>query len=322
MSVEEQQLRTNIDAILAQAPGSPTLNGCIPAQQSFIIQYGLDMIHDGNKPEWAAQVCASIAILYQSGIERFLPPSIALAGETLAEAIKTIPVTGQTMRTNAEAQLETVMAQNNADLNIIKWWASNFQRQSMWQEIGGAVRHVLANQLTNEVGVQHYSFGDEHIACKEHYDRLLPEWKTKLLPSIAFYKAFTAIALAKVEVPGKGDGTITVQRGFNLANMQAQYPPPEQWNIVGGEITRLPGRTMDSTSLGPPSSLYSNEGNVVLEFKIPISRVFSAYFLSSMFCCDDISFNSDKKKMDDIFVSEHEIVCDVSQIKGKIVSLK
>jgi hypothetical protein len=66
MSSEEQQLQTNINAILAQTPGSVPLEQCTSDQRGYIIQYGMDMIRNGNKPEFAAQVCAHMAILIQT----------------------------------------------------------------------------------------------------------------------------------------------------------------------------------------------------------------------------------------------------------------
>ncbi|MDR1233515.1 MAG: hypothetical protein LBJ75_04655 [Puniceicoccales bacterium] len=65
MSPEEQQLRTGINAILAQTPGSISLEQCTPEQRGYIIQYGMDMIRYDHPLEFAAQVCVQMAILIQ-----------------------------------------------------------------------------------------------------------------------------------------------------------------------------------------------------------------------------------------------------------------
>jgi hypothetical protein len=66
-------LYDDIDNVLIQAQ-IPTglgrgdflrLRNCTIEQQALIIQYAVDMICDGNKPEHTAQVCASMAILCQ-----------------------------------------------------------------------------------------------------------------------------------------------------------------------------------------------------------------------------------------------------------------
>jgi hypothetical protein len=311
----------NIATYSARISDTIPLGQCTSSQRNYIIEYGIDMIRDGNKPEFAAQVCAAMAILYQEGIERVLPASIALNGESLEEAVKTITFTGMDMRKTAEARLSTIMEQNGADFKIINWWASRFQRFGPWEGIACAVRYVLANQLTNEAGTRHYLFEDECIRCKYDYSVLVRNWKPKLLPSIAFYKAFTGIALHKIEIPWKVGNTITVQRGFFIKGMQEKYPPAEQWETLGGEIAGLPGKTIDSTSLGTPAHQFSSPpSRVVLELKkVPISRVFSVYFMSSSFCLDDMEFDTKEEKLNNQYVDEHEIVCDVSGIKGKVV---
>jgi hypothetical protein len=65
MSPEELRLQGDTNAILAQPSGSISLGNCTPEQQAYIIRYGMDIIADGDKPEFAAQVCASMAFLIQ-----------------------------------------------------------------------------------------------------------------------------------------------------------------------------------------------------------------------------------------------------------------
>jgi hypothetical protein len=73
--------------VIGGATVSP-LGQCTPEQQAYILQYGIDMIRDGNKPEWATQVCASMAILYQSGIEAYIPAEITIENNQTSDAIR------------------------------------------------------------------------------------------------------------------------------------------------------------------------------------------------------------------------------------------
>ncbi|MDR2779167.1 MAG: hypothetical protein LBB16_02675 [Puniceicoccales bacterium] len=240
----KEQLQQNIDVILAQISYSISLANCILDQQTYIIQYGMDMIRDGNKPEWAAQVCASMAILYQSGIEQHIPDQITIEDNQTPEAItrsktdlSSVVFAQQfiAQRAVATKHLAKVMSANGADYTIMSDYLKR-QRFSSWSRGCLVLKYFLLQQRTDWVEDArsiYYFEGNKRKGQNLDLQKLQKAYDTHFLSAdhakytktVAMYTAFTAMALRKTQFDGKDSAqrTCLLQRAMTRADLIASY---------------------------------------------------------------------------------------------------
>jgi hypothetical protein len=252
------------------------------------LQYGVAMINDGNKPEWAAQACASMVILCQSDIEAHIPEKVVLEDTTDPNVIHTSATqkTGTVfdeanigMRAKAKEILSKVMLDCGADYSIIELYLKD-QRSDSWRPNCRVLKYFLVQQQQDTSNLEdRYFFKGDGIspgpdAAKTQFDKHFqpedasgPEQSQKKMQTysktVAMYKAFTAIALMKCNFPGKNLKSATctlhqissqsaqLQRGMQKSALITAY----QWygDLKAGEtFVGIKGGIAESTALGPP----------------------------------------------------------------------
>jgi hypothetical protein len=303
----------NIDEISAQLTqnvrdfATIPLERCSPEQrtlrqQAYILQYGVDMIRDGNKPEFAAQVCASMAILYQNGIESVLPQEIDIKSTVSSS-------TDIKMRRVATKQLSDIMAANGANYKIISSYIED-QRTSSWQKGALVMKSFLMAQRQNPDDVN--SIFVPKIVEKKIRSafpgKMSPLQIAEFTKSVAMYKAFTAITLSRLNMPefiNHETLTCSLQRGLGRKGLIESYPGYP--NIPIGTPFRLPKNGIaDSTSLGPPPPNFTGKGSDVHQMDVAFSRILVLYFMSEEMCKG-------------VKAHEHEITCDLSNVFATII---
>jgi hypothetical protein len=338
---QEKQLRDSVSAILTQAPDSPTLDGCTSEQQGYIMQYGVDIIRDGNKPEWAAKVCASMVILYQNGISEIIPETVS--------PLKTVTnISDIKKRAEIKASLSDIMSRYGANYTIISQWLES-QQGSSWSQASKAIKYHLLQQHTNvdEIDSRFYLEQHKFKTPKEAIDDLRSNYELFkkgqqfsdecCTQSIAMYKAFTAIVLAKTKVGyiDPAQRICKVVRGDRLESMQKAYPT-EPWTRPRGHrgelvfSDKIRGGIADSTALGVAATEFSGPDIVTRTFMMPFSRVMAIYFISPELCCDpkepaskitkeSISVNI--KQLKEKYGAEREVTCDFSCLPSTTPSI-
>ncbi|MDR3144431.1 MAG: hypothetical protein LBT64_02940 [Puniceicoccales bacterium] len=287
------------------------LNGCTAAQKSYILRYGKDAIANGYGREFVAEICKSMSILYADHIEDLLPDRIDISGTVSSAA-------DVAMRKAAEAQLSKTMAANGADYGIISTCIRE-QRFSQYNNEPQAMQYYLLTQrqdMNEDVATRYYIYEGNVDDLKKSFDTVCGGNVEKYAKSIAMLKAYTAIALNKIDFPGKDkkNETCTLQRGM-LHRTCIQYPG-YACKKQGDVVNNLKNGIMCSTALGPPSEAFSDNIHDIHGFKIPYTNVHMAYFMHTEFCADNSEEKSDGKMSD-----EHEFVCDVGMASAKILKI-
>jgi hypothetical protein len=334
----------NVDEISAQLTQSIrdfatiSLERCSPEQRSlrqqdFIIQYGMDMIRDGNKPEFAAQVCASMAILYQSGIEAHIPDQITLEDNQTPDAIKRSMADPTSVvfapqfiaqRAVATQRLTGVMADNGANYDIMKNYLIQ-QGYFSWSEASCVMKYFLLQQRVNatqDENTYHLecagfvtleNLRDQYNEYFELPDNLNENLLNQYTKTVAMYKAYTAIALNKIQFKGKDSThrTCQLQRAMVRKKLIKSCKPAYKDVKEGETFAEMKGGIADSTALGPPVHFFTGPEYDIFEMKIPFFRILAMYIMSPELCCDN-----DLKRKNDTKIGAavaHEVVCDMHE---------
>jgi hypothetical protein len=236
-------------------------------------------------------------LLYQGGIEDFLPKDIGGVGDGVhaQEYIE--------MRKKVTDKLSQIMEDNGADYGIINRYPKG-QQQNPWSEESLTMKYFLLMQRERDTDFNEICFmggktlGDlelryaleliQNIKREDNNSsQIFNAKKEKYGKSVAIYKAFTAIALNKIKIPGRKHGIA------------------------------------DSVALGAPSSIYIDPKEYdVVEMEVPFSGVLAVYFMSPELSFDGPPYgippnphNRDNKSGKG---SEHEIICDMGNLPIKI----
>ncbi len=320
----DKELKTTFSA------NSVTFDACTPEQQVYILQYMQSMIADGNKPEFAGQIGASMVILYNSEIEQYMPKLVKRL-----DAINTITNSDHiSKRKQCKRCLTEIMKKHGADYDIAGTWLSAQQGNS-WSNSSKAIKYFLLKQRSNpdEIPTRYYIQQEYYNGVKNAIRNFERSYNCLKNPSvlgkryddscygksISFYKAFTAIALKKSSIPyvSSENHICVVKRGDKLEEMEKHYPS-ETWKrtkLTNGDINISPnvlGGIADSTSLGVAASAFSGPGFVSRIFEVPFSRIHAVYFVSSELCCDESS------SLKNNYAKELEVICDFSCLPSKI----
>jgi hypothetical protein len=314
-------------------------NGSITPQQLFAGQYRNSMLEDGYKKEFADAVFNAMAILYESGIEELFPKGIMNVSDVVyaPEYIA--------MRKRVTDKLSQIMKDNGIDYDIINRYLKA-QQQNSWSEQSLAMKYFLFTQRKERDDFEKtYFWGERDLSSLElqHIKEIIRNIKTeandkglilnikkeKYTKSVAMYKALTAMALNKAQVPGKIDherNICIVQRGMKREDLIKFYPGYVKINE--GEIFTgtMKHGIADSVALGPPASEYTNPNEYdVIEMEVPFSRILVAYFVSPELSFDGppygIPYNSSTRDNKDGKGSEHELICDMSNLPIKIIKM-
>ncbi|MDR1590686.1 MAG: hypothetical protein LBR92_01665 [Puniceicoccales bacterium] len=294
------------------------------------------MIEDGYTEKFANEVSSAIIILYQNTIDDLLPSDIGSVSDVVfaPEYI--------TMRINVTNKLKQIMEDYDADYNIINRYLKG-QQQNSWSEESLAMKYFLFTQRQDSNDFEKvYFWGGQKLSTLElkyvqdlvkniqnrsnDNGLILNIKKEKYARSVAFYKALTAIALNKVQVPERinhENNTCILQRGMKREDLIKFYP--EYAKINEGEIftDTMKHGIADSAALGASAPIFTNPKEYdVLEIETPFSRIFAVYFISPELSFDGppygLPIRKNSKDNKQHRGSEHEFVCDMSNLPIKI----
>jgi hypothetical protein len=294
------------------------------------------MLENGYRETFAGDVCEAIITLYLGGIEDLLPEDISSVSDVVyaPEYIA--------MRRKVTDKLSQIMEDNGADYGIIGRYLKG-QQQNSWSEESLAMKYFLLTQRQNDTDFKEIYFLDGEtlgdlelrhtresiVNIKNESDARGSIFNIKkeiYAKSVAMYKAFTAIALNKVNMPGKishGNNTCTVQRGMRREDLIKFYPEYAKTDEGATFSGTMKHGIADSVALGAPASMYTDQKECdVIEMEVPFSRILAAYFVSPELCFDEPPYGippnpltRDNKPGKG---SEHEIVCDMGNLPIKI----
>jgi hypothetical protein len=282
------------------------------------------MIRDGYRETFANAVSEAMQIRHRNGMEGFIPEYISSVSDVVYAPEHAA------MRRAATDKLRQVMRDNGADYNVINRYLKG-QQQDSWGNESLAMKYFLLKQRRSNA-----DFDEIYFVGGKTLDDLRSIFVQELArnnigsnlyaKSVAFSKAFTAIALNKVRIDGRidhEDNICTIQRGMKRADLIRFYPEYKDIGEGGIFMRKMKHGIADSVALGAPAHAYTNPQECdVIEIRIPFSRVLAAYFVSPELSFDRPPYgipitakggNNKRHKG-----SEHELVCDMSNLPIKI----
>ncbi|MDR1906778.1 MAG: hypothetical protein LBQ03_00970 [Puniceicoccales bacterium] len=313
-------------------------------ERQFISKYIRSMRNDGYQETFIDAVVTAMHILYSEGIRELLPKEIAISDVVYSEESKI-------MRRRVTNKLKDIMEKHGGDYGIINQYLKA-QQQNSFSLDSLVMKYFLLKQHkrnTPDFLYNLYYLGNNTAQDLElqfvhsMITKLGGGYRTsdwKYFTTVSFYKAYVAIALHNVEVKestylnGQKENTklidhekniCRIQRGMRRQDLCKFYPGYA--NIREGEVFSGPMRhgIADSGALGASASLYTRSDVYdVIEMEIPFSRILAAYFISPELCFDGPPYGIQPNKSLDSRDnkmgrgSEHEIICDMSNIPIKI----
>jgi hypothetical protein len=211
---------------------------------------------------------------------------------------------------------------HGADFSLIQGWLLG-QLFSSWSKGPTSVKILLIQNKKCRTDVQDCVYLDPY---EEDYilSKMQVQPSDKFRKSLVLQKAFTAIALSKIEAPGVIDSenaTIKLRRGLILSkNFRKRngLQGVAAEDMVGREFTEAKNGIADSTALGTPSptfcftstyGMYRNSPKVVVEYEMPICDVHAAFM-----------FEEKLQAIGNEFMKwQHEVICDLVDKKAKII---
>ncbi|MDR1438138.1 MAG: hypothetical protein LBI69_03715 [Puniceicoccales bacterium] len=290
------------------------LEGCTLNQQAFITKCVNQRIQDGEKQKWAWGIAKDMATLYQANME-----DLFVHGVTSSTQFIDVQA-WINWRMDLETLLDKVMRQEGGSLKLIHDWQSQ-QLSSSWTPFSCAIKSILLenrNDGFNQNGryflknhtVQTLLMERQNVSAfyKQFYSI---EFDQMLSRSLSLYLAFTSIGINAIGHPlivnVNGNAMCIVRRGVYAAHMPQVY----QTARAGDTISNQPNGIAESTSLHTDPPMYFREGEygiMVLEYLVPITKVMTAFFLSTVF--------SDRSR----YRHQYEFIVDISRSSEKIIS--
>lgn len=248
----ELQLSSKIKSTLAKISNTTFFERCTDEEQHYIIQYGTDMIQDGYKAEFAVQICAAMAILYQDrDLISSLPKTIN---------IYTIAFDGAEGRKNIIAKMQTIMGKHGADYSIIKNYLEG-QQSNSWSNQSLIMKAFYLQQRLNPQTMENFylnKYSPQELI--ELYTSNVKD-KQKYFNTVAMYKALTAIALNNLneqDAISQQKHTISLERRVN------HFTTSDKQGIA------------DSAAWKGQSQ--GRFGRILLKMEIPFSKVHAVFF--------------------------------------------
>jgi hypothetical protein len=323
---------------------TPEFQACSPEQQLYIVTYVKQMVEGGDKPEFAIAVGKDMALLYQQKIDEKLPREIKMPRDPgkFVTYEKNDEIINPFQEINkAVLDLREIMEENGGDYKLIDYYFYK-QMNASTTKASEAMRYFLLTQRQDAdsaddieknyyLGFHNENYDDldsenfEEIprkcaaeleakfkkVCKKHCE---DGGQEKYARTVAMHRAFTAIALNKIDFPGKHPETcsVTVFRVMSregLCQADPQYPQ----KAAGGTVT-MRHNVAESTSIGGPTERFGD----IHEFNVPFSRISAPYFLHSFGSNPMKNGKSAYKNAPARFWVQRELVCNLQGIPAKI----
>jgi hypothetical protein len=283
---------------------------------------GISLLKEGYKMEFAVAICRAMILLYKGGIEDLLPKDIGSVSDVVYAPEYVV------MRIRVTDKLKEIMKNNRADYEYIKQWISG-QRRNSWCPVSCAVKYFLLQQRVKpaEDFENIYFFAGRSLdgydgqtlnGLRKQSEKFFSNpniERNTFENSIIMCKAFTAIALNKLELPRRVNhtkNTCTVKRGMQRKSLEKTpgYAKVQEGGVFSGPMKQ---GISDSVALGaPPPGFTLPFCSDVIEMELPFSRFHILYFLHPEFCSDNIY------KYKKGLASQHECLCDMSKLPIKI----
>ncbi|MDR2371873.1 MAG: hypothetical protein LBD60_01865 [Puniceicoccales bacterium] len=283
-------------------------------KQAYIKEYARQMIEGGDNPEFAIAVGKNMVLLYNKKIDEKLPSSLIEKN--------TKKRTEENMKISAAVEaLKPIMEDNGGDYKIIDHYY-NKQMASPRNRTSQAMRYFLLTQRQDGNKMEDsYYLGfhkDEQkvtkLKLKEIFEKICQKYSDgdpeKYARTVAMHQAFTAIALNKVDFPGKHSGTCTVFRGMTY---ETDETDPKYIQRKTGDTVAMRHNVAESTSIGEPLDMFNMGGTDTYEFEVPFSRVLVPYFLHLFDTEGRYPIKPEK------FWIQREFVCNLNGLSAKII---
>jgi hypothetical protein len=295
-------------------------------QIEYLTQYCKDMVNNGYKQSFAAEVGIAMVLLFNDNIESVLPTEIDINNTVFSD-------NDRSMRQTAIESLSLMMEAHGASYADIAEYQEN-QQQESWSTKSLCMKYFLLQQRENaqESHTAYYLNENTEKTLQENYDnhfstreldqnfqprfsseREANEAKARFPKSVIIHKAFIGIVLKNLtkitcdkgrrgiedmtaSILSREGRTIKVQRG---APNKIALDGPKQG-------------IADSTALGRPSARFN--AGYIAEYTMPFCDIHDLFFMSPTFCCDGKS-----KQYREMYGMEHEIVCDLSHASRRII---
>jgi hypothetical protein len=171
-----------------------------------------------------------------------------------------------------------------------------------------------------------YYEGDSKVYTKEELEakyrmeikKYCGSDEEKYRKTVTMHRAFTAIALDRIEFPGKDpdNRTCKVYRGVRQ-EVLSRFDPEYDQKVKGtGDTITTPHNMGESTSIEKPLDGFIGPENDIHEFNVPFARVLAPYFL---YLFDDEGNVEPNPRG---FWTQREFVCDLSDLPAEVTRKK
>ncbi|MDR1590806.1 MAG: ankyrin repeat domain-containing protein [Puniceicoccales bacterium] len=294
---------------------------CSEAQQKFILAYAKQMTEGGDKLEFAMAVCADMVKLYQEGIDKKLPTQISQATETSQAEFDAI--------TSSVAELSEIISKDGGDYAIIDNYyegqvgaSGALPSQAMryfWmtQSLGGDKMednfYLGFHKEETEGGKTQEAVKTTEAGLKAKFEKVCEKFcggdLAKYAKTVIMHKAFAAIALDKIDFPGKNreNCNCKVYRGLaheTLLQSDLSYAQKKE-----GDTITMRHNIAESTSIVAPLPYFSGAGKDVHTYEVPFARIEAPYFLHT--------FHGHPLE----FWNERELACNLNGLPATIEQL-
>jgi cytohesin len=340
METRKTSQESSVASVLGQLKSQEGFEKCSAEQQKFILVYAEQMIRSGDKPEFALNVCKDMIFLYQQKIDKELPAKIEQGGDVTGiiktvEALKTIMgdnsrnygiincyfdrqiASSEGLVSQAMQYYLLTQRQDADDMENNYYFGGHIPDPEIKAEYKGASDAERA-----EFGRKYtmYRFGDPKTYTRDElkakFEKVCQKYcegnQEKYAQTVAMYKAFVAIALDKIDFPGKNLGEKTVQafRGVRPEPIAALDPNYNQVAESSGTIVTKHA-IAESVSIGSPLAEFNGPGTDTHEFNVPFARISAPYFLH-------LYDNGGNNPRPESFWLQRELVCDLSGLEAKV----
>jgi hypothetical protein len=266
-------------------------------QKQFIYACVVQRIKDGEKISWAWTIASHMAFFYSQNLHKIINPNKIFNEQTEKKPwveFSDVFLEKEEFirwRMSMEESLNLLMHSRGGSLKWIHDWHRG-QSSDSFSQISCAAKSIFfRNRVdgTNQDG-RYYLRSYTPQMLNLQLSMLINSYNMMNIPitdkvietSLALYLAFTSIALHEIAHPQINGMVCTVTRGMQRGSlpitMQAAQP--------GSTITLPSNGISDSVSLErepPPPFGDETCGYTTMEIQVPITRISSAYFLSTEF---------------------------------------
>jgi hypothetical protein len=325
--------------LMREIEAMENFDSCTPEQQAHIKEHARQMFTGGYKAESTLAVCKYIALLYGANVGESLPESIQEGGDVsgIVEAVE---------------RLKKFMKANGGDYGVIDHYYDS-QMGSSEGQAGRAMQYHWLTQCQDADNMEnnYYFGGHEPVPEGKAKRKDLPkgekrgkyliylngapkiytpdELKAKLervrekycggdqekyVRTVTMHRAFVAIALEKMDFPGKDpvSHTFTAYRGVNREALCGAYSDYKAASEAGHATIK---HTMgESVSIRSPLGAHNDSGTDTHTFDVPFARVVAPYCLHLF--AEGTSYGS--KAGPNAFWTQREFVCNLQGLEARV----